>query len=99
MSVASNHFLGLVPDPSVDDALINAACGTVRTERMPEDMPAAKFLPLRMPNGPLKVIMSFIASERPDLGSLLFASNDASLMTECKQAAGVSVEPVAEYLA
>ena len=45
MAVSLPHFLGLMSAPGVDHSLVDASAGTVRNERVPEDVPAANFIP------------------------------------------------------
>jgi hypothetical protein len=44
--VAFPHLLGLVPDPLVDQALVDPPGGAVADEAVPQDVPAAQHVPL-----------------------------------------------------
>jgi hypothetical protein len=61
VTVALPHFLGLMPGPFINDALVDVLRDTVRHKRVTEDVPAAQLLPLAGGDGALEVIADLVS--------------------------------------
>lgn len=71
MPIPFPHLLGLVASPGVDHSLIDALAGTDRNERMPEDVPAANFIPATASQSLIEMVRSLVNGQ---LMSKTFAS-------------------------
>ena len=57
MSIAASLLLGLVPDEIIDEPLIDSAAGKRRNEAVPQDVPAAHYLPSAGLHGSLESLL------------------------------------------
>lgn len=57
------HFLGLVAHPFVDEPLVDALGTAVAREAVPQDVPAAKLVPLAAGQDAFWVVAGFVAGD------------------------------------
>ena len=79
MPVAADHFFCLMPHPFIYHALVNARCGTVRGETVPQYVPASQDSPNTNFQGAPEMIMGLIACHRDRLWSVSFAADKRGL--------------------
>ena len=85
MPIPLRHLLRLVPEPLVDQPLVDPFGRTVGRERVPEDVPALDLVPLRALQRRMKVLVRLY---RPD-GTVVKVEDFAG---------GVACEPDLESL-
>ena len=74
MSVASNHFLSLVPHPFIDDSLIDSLKSAVTRKTVPQSVPASNLGPFTSFKRPAKMVVRFIDCQRTIFGPLFLTS-------------------------
>ena len=84
-------------DPLVDDALVGASSGAVRTERMPEQMPATELFPLGAEQRLLEMVTGFLTRQRLRRRALLTRFRNILLNRKRVDTAGMFGEPVPEH--
>ena len=84
-------------EPLMEDRATSSACRTVRAERMPKDMPAAKLLPLASGKCPFKVVVGFVALDWLDRNPMTLAA-DYGPLAERMFASYVRSQPLLHYL-
>lgn len=96
MSIATNHRLGLMTNPAIDNPLVNTSCGAIRTERVAEDVPATRLVPFGVSQRVLKVRHRFITGKRSEGCSALAAAAHFKLVKKRIRAARMILEPLSK---
>ena len=96
MPIPSDHSLGLMAHPLIDHLLIESLQGTVRSEAVPEDVPASESRPFRPSKGLNEVMFGTADSQRSWYGNSLSSPLNSRLKTESVLASGMVCEPFIE---
>ena len=97
MAITSSHLVAGVPDPTVDQSLVDAVHGAIGAERVPEDVPASNDFPLASNQQSREVVMSFVGADRCNAFSTRIAVRNRR-HAKGVVATGMNREPIVEHL-
>src|SRR5436190_8950216 len=89
----TDHLLGLMTDPSVDNPLVDPSGCAIAAETVAEDVPAAKPCPFTSCQSAFEMIVRFVARNRSSVCSLRLAPYDRCGEAEREVAARVPSKP------